>query len=787
MDMDVLSWNCRGIYEDSTVRALKNLISQSRPQIVFLCETKISTKQAFDRLQLALGFAHGTWVLSEGLSGGPGMFWNDDVRVHVGSSSAHHIDIEIDGGPSNPRWRLTGFYGWPPTSDRDFSWQLLKDLADLDSLPWVVIGDFNEILNSGEKKGGKTDGNDGHSYSLGGAAWIRTYNCSSGGKENSLCSIAKSIITEETFWRQRAKVTWLRDGDKNTSFFHRKASNRKRKNNLKGLYNDLGEWVEDDEGVEQVVSSYFQSMFTAEDVDIEAMNTTLNAIQPCISSEMNEQLRAQYSSKKIKCALFQMYPTKSPSPDELISPFQSAFVPRRLITDNILVANEIAHFVHNIREGADGFMALKYSFLVRGKPRGFVIPSRGLRQGDPLSPYLFLLGAEGFSVLLKQKQLLGLLPGINICEGAPLVNHLLFTNDSMLYANATLENCYQIQDVLETYGRASGQLVNFQKSFVVFSRNVPEFLQEDFSSFMGVETVDNHEKYLGLPTYVGRKKTATFQCIKRKLGKRILNWQGKLLSGAGRDILIRVVVQSLPNYAMSVFQLTKKICEDLEQLCAKFWWGSTMEKRKIHWKNWKALCNPKEEGGLDFRSLVEFNNAMLAKQAWRVIGDGLTVDVVSDAWIPRTINFKPNELTMMPPHITKVHDLISPSGGWNNALISTLFSAEDATAIAAIPLPSHEVTDRIVWHLEKSGIFSVKTAYRYSFHHSQVHQPFDLTVGVAFWKKIWKVNIPNGAKNLQSIFVVTVLSLVKLYSPTTSYLRKEIIEFAMERMAQLWM
>lgn len=120
--------------------------------------------------------------------------------------------------------------------------------------------------------------------------------------------------------------------------------------------------------------------------------------------------------------------------------------------------------------------------------------------------------------------------------------------------------------------------------------------------------------------------------------------------------------------------------------------------------------------------------------------------MVSDAWIPRTINFKPNELTMMPPHITKVHDLISPSGGWNNALISTLFSAEDATAIAAIPLPSHEATDRIVWHLEKSGIFSVKTAYRYSFHHSQVHQPFDLTVGVAFWKKIWKVNIPNGAK-----------------------------------------
>ncbi|KAL6184211.1 hypothetical protein ACLB2K_045615 [Fragaria x ananassa] len=103
---------------------------------------------------MALGFAHGTGVLSEGLSGGLGMFWNDDVRVHVGSSSAHHINIKIDGGPSNPRWRLIGFYGWPQTADREFSWQLLKDLANLDSLPWVVIGDFNEILDSGEKKGG---------------------------------------------------------------------------------------------------------------------------------------------------------------------------------------------------------------------------------------------------------------------------------------------------------------------------------------------------------------------------------------------------------------------------------------------------------------------------------------------------------------------------------------------------------------------------------------------------------------------------------------------------------
>ncbi|XP_062019515.1 uncharacterized protein LOC133736097 [Rosa rugosa] len=653
-----------------------------------------------------------------------------------------------------------------------------------------------------------------------------------------MASLQDLLSQEEAFWKQRAKVIWLQEGDRNSGFFHQKAANRKRKNALLGLFDADGIWRDDDDGMESVVTSYFSKMFTSSALDSEAVDLTLAAIQPCVTAEMNKQLCEQYTEEEVRCALFQMYPTKSPGPDgmpplffqhywdsigkdviaavqsflhtglllkqinfthvclipkvknpetmgdlrpialcnviyklcskvianrlkvflpSLISSFQSAFVPGRLITDNILVANEVAHFVHNKRAGQDGYMARKldlskaydrmewailrkvlvrfgfaqnwidvvmqcvtsvrYSFLVRGKPRGYVIPSRGLRQGDPLSPYLFLFGLEGFSALLQQKQRLGLLPGIAICQNPPRVNHLLFADDSMLYAQATPEACF-------------------------------------------------HFKHRGdqSPTYVGRKKTATFEYIKERLGEKLKLWQGKLLSGAGKDILIRVVAQALPNYAMSVFQLTKKICEDLEQMCARFWWGSSSDKRKIHWKKWDDLCHAKEVGGLGFRSLSEFNMSMLAKQAWRVIsnpeslvaqlykaryypdgnfwnadahatpsyswrslfatrefiqtgafwqvGTGHNVSVWNDAWIPKLPSHKPQVALVSQPDVQTVNELIIPPNNWDEHKVRSIFVPDEAAAILSIPLTTRQPEDRLTWHLEKKGMFTVKSAYR---------------------------------------------------------------------------
>ncbi|XP_024200495.1 uncharacterized protein LOC112203810 [Rosa chinensis] len=209
---------------------------------------------------------------------------------------------------------------------------------------------------------------------------------------------------------------------------------------------------------------------------------------------------------------------------EVISPLQSAFVPGRLISDNTLVATEVAHFLHKKRSGEEYFslkldiskaydklewnflrqillklgfaeewvdlvmasiQTVNYSFLVNGEVRGYVRPSRGIRQ-----------------------------------------------DDSFLFGAATEEECQQFRNILYAYEIASGQRVNLQKSNVGFSKNVSMDRQLYLADILGVQRVDKHEKYLGLPTHVGRSKTAAFAYLKEKLTKKVASWRAKLLSGA---------------------------------------------------------------------------------------------------------------------------------------------------------------------------------------------------------------------------------------------------------------
>ncbi|KAL0361210.1 UNVERIFIED_CONTAM: putative mitochondrial protein [Sesamum radiatum] len=257
--------------------------------------------------------------------------------------------------------------------------------------------------------------------------------------------------------------------------------------------------------------------------------------------------------------------------------------------------------------------SVSYSFILSGSQFGSIIPQRGLRQGDPLSPYLFLLCTEAFSALLQKEERLGKLQGVAVCRQAPRVSHLLFADDTLIFYQATVEAASTILGVLDTFGRAAGQEINFEKSSVVFSKNTSSHLMDEIQRSLQIRMEGRHDLYLGFPSVVGKSRRSVFQSIRDKIWCRINGWAARRLSQAGKEVLIKAVAQAIPTYAMGCFRLPTSLIKEVQSMISNFWWYNG-ETRRIHWIGWKRLCTPKEQGGMGFRDLQAFNLAMLSKQ-----------------------------------------------------------------------------------------------------------------------------------------------------------------------------
>ena len=123
----------------------------------------------------------------------------------------------------------------------------------------------------------------------------------------------------------------------------------------------------------------------------------------------------------------------------------------------------------------------------------------------------------------------------------------------------------------------------------------------------------DYEKYLGLPMMGGKSNVSTFKELQEMVTKRVMGWKKKHISKGGREVLIKTVAQAIPIYSMSLFRIPKTICDGINSVFSKYWWGKTRNEKKIFWINWGKLCGLKKKGGMGFRDIHVFNLAMLAK------------------------------------------------------------------------------------------------------------------------------------------------------------------------------
>lgn len=510
----------------------------------------------------------------------------------------------------------------------------------------------------------------------------------------------------------------------------------------------------------------------------------------------------------------------------LISPSQSAFVPGREISDNVLITHEVLHYLRQSVAKKRVSMAVKtdmskaydriewnfleavlkkmgfhstwiewvmecvssvsYFFLISGGPQGKVNPSRGLRQGDPPSPYLFIMCTKVLSGLCNKALENGTLPGVKVGRNCPPINHLLFADDTMFFGKSNAASCATLLSILKKYEAASGQCINRAKSAITFSAKTNQECKTRVKRELNISGEGGIGKYLGLPEHFGRRKRDIFASIVDRIRQRAQSWTSRFLSGAGKMLLLKAVLASMPTYAMSCFKLPVSLCKQIQSVLTRFWWDVKPELRKMSWVSWDRLTYPKSAGGLGFREIEEFNDALLAKHTWRLlknpssllgqtllnkyckdsdlltctapnsashgwrgilagrevlrkslgwcVGSGENINVWTESWLSTEQQLTPIGPPTELNQNLRVKDLmVQNTTSWNVEEITLHLPQYKSQIMRLIP-SVYQTEDELVWLAEKSGNYSTKSGYALAkVHNGNQQDAFN-------WKRyVWNV------------------------------------------------
>jgi hypothetical protein len=547
-----------------------------------------------------------------------------------------------------------------------------------------------------------------------------------------ISELDKLAHLEETSWRQKSRVLWLKEGDNNTKFFHKMANSNRRRNYMKSVEVD-GIVHENADEVRDNVVCFYESLYQEK----EAWRPTVEGLDfHSIGAFDSAQLERKFDREEVVSVLKDLKGDKAPGPDGfsmaffhkcwdivgddvmgffeefhthckfekslnatfialipkkrdalnirdyrpislissmykllskvlanriktilelLISDSQNAFVGGHQTLDSVLIANECLD--SRLKSSTPGILCkldiekaydhvnwdcllyllarmgfgnrwcqwiktcistVQFSVLVNGSPEGFFGNSRGLRQGDPLSPLLFLLVMEVLSKMFKKSEEAGLICGFmaGVLGGSEVrISHLLFADDTIVFCDAVPEQVMHIRKVLSCFEAVTGLKVNLTKSEMVPVGVVDSmpYLADLLCCRIGALPM----LYLGMPLGAPYKGLSVWNSVLEKIERRLASWQTLYLSKGGRLTLLKSTLSSLPTYFLSLFTIPVSVAQRIEKLQRNFLWGGMGDGVKYHLVRWDQVCSPMDCGGLGVKSLTLFNKALLGKWLWR--------------------------------------------------------------------------------------------------------------------------------------------------------------------------
>ncbi|PNY15946.1 ribonuclease H, partial [Trifolium pratense] len=519
---------------------------------------------------------------------------------------------------------------------------------------------------------------------------------------------------------------------------------------------------------------------------------------------------------------------------KIISPNQTGFIPRRSIHENIIVAQEMAHsmckmngkvgffvikvdlskaydklnwkFIHHVLqetgypvEWINVVMASVTSVRTNVKWNGeraeYFAPQRGIRQGDPISPYLFVLCLDKLSHLISQAVHEGKWKPMKAGRSGPLISHLMFADDLLLFAQASEDQMREVMHILDIFCSMSGQEVSQEKTSIMFSKNVQQHTRDQLANISGFRVTQSMGKYLGVPLVGRAPRKSDYNYLLAQVKSKLSSWKAKQLSLAGRITLSKAIIEAIPIYPMMTANIPKSCLQQLQKMQRSFIWGEAENERRYHAVSWDTITLPKSLGGLGIRRLHNMNKACLMKLGWSMkrgdsalwidvlkgkyarehpnldsivaknhdsslwkslsamwkeldeftvwsVGNGELVQAWKDRWI--FVDKSIDELQVPVPenlNDMRVKDLVDEHGQWNYQMLQSWLPHTIVRRLWAILPPTDDNgMDQRGWKGDKNGEFSVSSAYLMICNFTE---NFDDTI----WAKIWRITVAERIRS----------------------------------------